>query len=212
MNRSSPAPVEPERGDLAVRGHAAEAAGVSTLVVPPISAFFSITDCTTSSVGPTCATVTGPVGVTAKLIWRSGPLALGVEDQGLADDRRGVTVRRPSLNVTSKLHLEGHRPAVRGTDAMLPLPIAATVVIGSAAEAGDRHEGRRVLGLERDELECAPRGHRIGELPVLVHARRLARGRRGAAPLAPTGDAAGRLEEGVDLGRDDERGWPGWRR
>ncbi len=85
MNRSSPRPSS-RSAVISPSVDIGRDCSDSTLVVPPTSAFFSITDRTTSSAGPTCATVTGPVGVAAKASWRSGRLRSGSSDQRRADD------------------------------------------------------------------------------------------------------------------------------
>ena len=135
MNRSSPRPSSLK----AVISPSTETASVlrdSSRRLPPISAFFSTTECSASSVGPTWATVTGPVPVAAKASRRTGRLRSGSSAIGSPKTGCGVTVRTPSLKTTSNFISSGMARPSPVPMRCCPFPAAATVVTADPPSAG----------------------------------------------------------------------------
>ena len=156
MNRSSPRPssasavISPSISD-AERLPATPRGGCA-----PISAFFSTTVWTTSSAGPTCATVTGPTRRPAHG-QRAGSAACcpGSSDRRLAERRAAASRSRlPSLKATSNLMSSGIDPPVRGAEEVARL--ARRGHGGDRARRPARESApaaRRRPPLSADELE-----------------------------------------------------------
>jgi hypothetical protein len=170
-------------------------------------AFRSMTLWISSSVGPTWATVTPPAFDPPDASRCTGRFLSGSSSVAAPKTGAAVTVRLPSLNVTSNFMSSGMLRPSEVPRRNPVLPRAATAVTVAPPRPGTDMAGRALTALEREEIHAAARGQDVGDLPVLVHSDRVTR--RGLPPcsrraIAPDIGRGGRLEEWVHLGGDDE--------